>query len=162
MISNPFKLYLTVKKLYHINEAQTFKWSEVKITLGRKRHLAAVIGNENLQYINELKELNYYQRQLNQNRNLHSLLLQVNLRESYVLLIIFYCTITPLVDFMQPIEDVIWFNLIPAITGGHLCSENDRILLALARRFGGLLTQFLMNIPISKLKKYNNIIKNIN
>ena len=35
-----------MKKLYHINEAQTFKWSEVKITLGRKRHLAAVIGNE--------------------------------------------------------------------------------------------------------------------
>ena len=35
-------------------------------------------------------------------------------------------------------DDVILFNFIPAITGGYLCSDNDRILLSLPVRFSRL------------------------
>ena len=41
-------------------------------------------------------------------------------------------------ELLKPLEDVIRFNFIPAITGGHLCSDNDRILVSLPVGFGGL------------------------
>ena len=34
-------------------------------------------------------------------------------------------------------------KLIPAITGGRICSDNERILLSLPTRYGGLNTPFL-------------------
>ena len=39
---------------------------------------------------------------------------------------------------LKPLEDLFRFNFIPAITGGNLCLDNDRILLSLPVRFGGL------------------------
>ena len=50
----------------------------------------------------------------------------------------FMRTIPPLGRSLKSLEDVIRFNFIPAITGGHLCSDNERILLFLPVRFGGL------------------------
>ena len=50
----------------------------------------------------------------------------------------FMRTTPPLGKSLKPLEDVIRFNFIPAITGGHLCSDNDRILLSFPVRFGGL------------------------
>ena len=47
-------------------------------------------------------------------------------------------TIPLLGDFLSPLDDFIRFNLIPAITGEHLCSDNDRVLPTLPVRFGGL------------------------
>ena len=41
-------------------------------------------------------------------------------------------------ESLKPLEDVIRFHFIPAITGGHLCSDNERLLLSLPLRFGGL------------------------
>ena len=39
---------------------------------------------------------------------------------------------------LKTLADLIRFNFIPAITGGHLCADNDRILLSLPVRFDGL------------------------
>ena len=36
-------------------------------------------------------------------------------------------TIPLLGEFLKPLEDVIRLKSIPAITGGHLCSDNERI-----------------------------------
>ena len=47
-------------------------------------------------------------------------------------------TIPSLGELLKPSEDVFRFKFIAAITGGHLCSDNDRILLSLPMRFGGL------------------------
>ena len=47
-------------------------------------------------------------------------------------------TISSLRDLLKPLEDVIHFSFIPAITGGHLRSDNDCTLLSLPARFGGL------------------------
>ena len=47
-------------------------------------------------------------------------------------------TIPSLGELLKLLEDVIRFNFIPAITGGHSCSDNDRILLSFQMRFGGL------------------------
>ena len=48
-------------------------------------------------------------------------------------------------ELLKPLEDVIRFNFIPAINGGHLCSDNDRILLSLPVRFGGLAIPLFYN-----------------
>ena len=47
-------------------------------------------------------------------------------------------TIPSLGELLKPLEDCTRFNFIPAITGGQLCSDNDRILLSLPVRFGGI------------------------
>ena len=47
-------------------------------------------------------------------------------------------TIPSLGELLKPLEGCIRFNFIPAITGEHLCSDNDRILLSLPVRFGGI------------------------
>ena len=50
----------------------------------------------------------------------------------------FMRTTPPLGKSLKSLEDVIRFNFIPAITGGHLCSDNERILLFLPVTFGGV------------------------
>ena len=47
-------------------------------------------------------------------------------------------TMPSLGELLKPLEDLIRFNFIPAITDGHLCSDNNPILLSLPLRFGGL------------------------
>ena len=54
-------------------------------------------------------------------------------------------TIPELDEFLKPIEDTIRNELIPALTGGHICSDNERKLLSLPSRYGGL------GIPIFSL-----------
>ena len=41
-------------------------------------------------------------------------------------------------ELLKPLEDVIRFKFVAAITSGHQCSDNDSILLFLPVRFGGL------------------------
>ena len=54
-------------------------------------------------------------------------------------------TIPSLGELLKLLEDVIRFNFIPAITGGHLCSHNDCILLSFPVRFGGLAIPLFRN-----------------
>ena len=54
-------------------------------------------------------------------------------------------TIPSLGELLKPLEDVICFNFIPAISGGHLYSDNNRILLSLSVKFGGLAISLFHN-----------------
>ena len=47
-------------------------------------------------------------------------------------------TIPLLRDLLKPLENVIIFNFIPAVTGKHLFLDNNHVLLLLPVRFGGL------------------------
>ena len=47
-------------------------------------------------------------------------------------------TLPLLGNLLKLLENVIPSNFIPKITGGHLCSHNDRTLLSLLAMFGGL------------------------
>ena len=38
---------------------------------------------------------------------------------------------------MRPLEDIICFNFISTITGGHICSDHDQNLLSLPTRLAG-------------------------
>ena len=41
-------------------------------------------------------------------------------------------------NYLVPIEEVLRTEFIPAITGGYICSDTERILMSLPIRFGGL------------------------
>ena len=41
-------------------------------------------------------------------------------------------------EYLQPVEETILHYLIPSITGGHICTDNERDLLSLPPRYGGL------------------------
>ena len=50
----------------------------------------------------------------------------------------FMRTIPGISDLLKPLENVIRLKLIPAITEGRLCSDDDRTLLSLPVRLGGM------------------------
>ena len=50
----------------------------------------------------------------------------------------FIRTIPNTENILVPLEEAIRYNLIPALTGGHQCSDLERKLLALPARYGGL------------------------
>ena len=50
----------------------------------------------------------------------------------------FIHTIPDISELLLPLEHTIGQKLIPAITGGQICFDNERILLSLPTRYGGL------------------------
>ena len=45
-------------------------------------------------------------------------------------------TIPELVELLKLLEDIIHFKFIASITGGHICSDNERKVLSLPARYG--------------------------
>ena len=56
-------------------------------------------------------------------------------------------------DFLHPTEEIIRHYLTPAITGGHMCSDEERVLLSLQAKLGGLGISILTD---SSNQEYNN------
>ena len=50
----------------------------------------------------------------------------------------FLRTIPDIQLYMDPVEDTIRLKFIPAITGGHICTQLERVLLSLSPKLGGL------------------------
>ena len=50
----------------------------------------------------------------------------------------FMSTISGISEFLYPLEETVRNKFIPAITGGHICSNNEQKLLSLPTRYGGL------------------------
>ena len=63
----------------------------------------------------------------------------------------FVCAIKQMNKYIQAIDDVIQSKLIPAITGGHICSEVERMLLFLLCHCRGLGIPILKEIAPLKL-----------
>ena len=43
----------------------------------------------------------------------------------------FLPTISGIEEYLQPVEEAILHHLLPAITGGHVCNDSERLLLSL-------------------------------
>ena len=50
----------------------------------------------------------------------------------------FMRTIPGISQFLYPLEETVRNKFIPAITGGHICCNNEQRLLSLPTRYGGL------------------------
>ena len=111
----------------------------MKVTSEGKRHLGAVIGSK-VSYEKSL--VKNWTKQL----KLLSIIMESEPQSAYSAFVdgfkgklnYFMSTIPSLGKLLKPLEDVIRFNFIPAITDEHLCSDNDHILPSFPVRFGGL------------------------
>ena len=136
------KSYLIIKE-DKLGEARNiFNDSTVNITIEGKKHLGAVIGS------NEYRE--EYGKDLVNDWNNQLVLLpsiaQSQPHAAYSAFVsdfksklnYFMKTIPGISQFLYPLEETVRSKFIPAISGGHLCSNNERQLLSLPTRYGGL------------------------
>ena len=119
-----------------------FKDTTIKITKEVHRHLGAVIGSQEFkaEYCQQL--IKDWVQQL---ENL-SEIAKIEPQSAYSAFIsgfqgklTFYMrTIKGIEQFLQPIEDTIRNKFIPAISEGRHCSDDERELLSLPTRYGGM------------------------
>ena len=136
------KSYLIVNEDQLPNATRLFDNSNVNSTVKGKRHLGAIVGSEiyKREYVNDLvKDWNSQLCILsiiaeNQPQAVYSAFVSgFKNKLSY-----FMRTIPDISNLLIPIEDTIRNRFIPAITGGRICNEEERRLLPLPTRYGGL------------------------
>ena len=65
-------------------------------------------------------------------------------------------TISDVGELMRPLENCIRYSFIPAITNGHKCNDDERLILMLPPRLSGL---GIPNPVTSADQEYNNSLK---
>ena len=119
-----------------------FSGTRINITSTGKRHLGAVFGSQDYkdEYVNDLvaswkgelqtlAKIAESQPQAAYSAYIHGFKGKVTY---------FLRTIPNITAYLEPIEEVLRNEFIPALTGGTLCSDEDREILALPVRLGGL------------------------
>ena len=131
----PSKSYLVVKEKYLENAVETLRESEVKIAAEGKNHLGAATGREDF-------KASYVKSLANDCINQPNLLSKIEPQSAYSAylggfkgkLTYYMRTIPCIKDYLAPLI----IKFIPSITGGHICSNDERVLLSVPARFGGL------------------------
>ena len=136
------KSWLIVKENNYEHAKAAFKSTKIKITSTGQRHLGAVIGSTTYKedYMNE--KINKWIKEI-------QLLSEIGKIEPQCALSCFtsgykhklnYCmrTIPNVAKLLKRLDDVITKEFLPAITGGIKCSSNERKLLSLPPKLGGL------------------------
>jgi hypothetical protein len=139
---NPMKSWLVVKEEFLEDAKRCFQDTEIKVTTTGRNYLGSAIGGLDFTeaYVSEkvseweaeLKKLTTIamsQPQAAYSALVHSL----KNKWSYLLR-----TTKDIGHLLQPIEDVLRHDLIPAITGQRAISDEERELFALPTRLGGL------------------------
>ena len=142
-----------------------FSGTCLKVTSAGKRHLGAVIGSQDYknEYVNNL--VTTWKEELETLSKIAEIQPQAAY-SAYVhgfkgKFVYFLRTIPNINDHLQPIEEVIRNNLIPAITGGHQCSDEERKLLALPVRLGGLGIDDICKISTHEYESSRKVTKNL-
>ena len=60
-------------------------------------------------------------------------------------------------EFLYPLEETVRYKFIPAITGGHICSNNERRLLSLPTHYGGLASPIFYELPETEFENLRKI-----
>ena len=136
------KSWLIVKPEFEEHARRAFSDTSINITTEGRRHLGACVGtaqfkesyieNKVTDWCKELKNLTEIAK-----FDPHSAYAAFThgLRGRYVY---FMRTIDNIHEYLQPLEDVIRKNLLPALLEGHECNDIERDLLALPPKFGGM------------------------
>ena len=134
--------WLIVKDQFESKAIETFKNSNVNITSLGQRHLGAVIGS--LQYKKEycenlvgewVKELEMLSKIGEIEPHCAYTAFTGGFRGKFTY---FIRTIPGFEKYLGPVEDLLRLKFIPAITGGHICTDVERDLLSLPAKMGGL------------------------
>ena len=159
------KSYLIVKEDKLGEARNVFNDSNVYITIEGKRHLGAVIGSNEYreEYLKDL--VNDWNNQLvllssiaeSQPQTAYSAFVShFKSKLSY-----FMGTIPGISQFLYPLEETVRNKFIPAITGGHICCNNEQRLLSLPTRYGGLAIPIFYELAETEFKNPRKIISEL-
>ena len=136
------KSWLIVKAEHQQKANEVFRGTNIQITTEGERHLGAVIGS------NEYKDryCNNLVKEWSDELTLLTRIAVTQPQAAYTCYVsgyqhkfsYFLRTIPELDRYLQPIEEIIRHQFIPAITSGKVVNDIERSLLSLPPRLGGL------------------------
>ena len=140
--AEPTKSWLIVKEELLEEANQVFAGAGVNITSQGKKHLGAVIGHPEYKHEFVEKLVNEWTQQIKSLAEIAAFEPQAAytaftscIRHKYT----FYLrTIPNISELLQPLEDAIRSKLIPALTEGRNVTDDERLLLSLPARLGGM------------------------
>ena len=139
---NGAKTHLVVKADHFEKARELFEGTGINVTTEGKRHLGAAIGSRSytVEYVNG--KVRKWSEEIIQLANIaktqpHAAYCAYThgLSSRWTFL---SRTIPDVAELLQPLEDAIQQHLIPALTGRPPCSREERVLLALPVRLGGI------------------------
>ena len=161
----PSKSFLIVKQHDKEYAERIFAGSNIKITTEGARHLGAVLGDISFKEVYLRNEVHSWKNQL----EIHSKIAEIQPQAAYSAYMFgfkhkftfFLRTVPDMADYLLPIEETLRSRFIPAITGGHICSDEERALLALPVKFGGLGLQNLCEVANTELLNSKEITREL-
>ena len=138
----PTKSWLIVKQEKLEEAKQAFEGTSIQISVQGERHLGAVIGtDENKRRYIEGKIENWTKEitLLAEIASTHPQAAYSAYIASYQhKLTYFLRTISGIEEELKKVDQVVRHKLIPAIIGGHIIDDNDRLMMSLPTRLGGM------------------------
>lgn len=141
-LPQPTKSHLIVKPGKEEEARACFEGTGLKITVEGERHLGAVIGNNEFKQRFIRENVDKWVREISMLAKIATTQPQAAyacFMQGYQHKLTYFLRTIPGMEFhLVPLEEVIRHNFIPAITGGHVVNDNERTLLSLPPRLGGL------------------------
>ena len=138
----PSKSWLIVKEELAADAMQIFHDTEIKITTEGRKYLGGFIGKPEARYQYAQELVSKWIKEV----QILSKIAKCEPQTAYTAFVSGYRhkltyhirTFENLSEHLKPLDDVITSEFIPAITEGHICSEDERVLLSLPVKLGGL------------------------
>ena len=138
----PSKSWLIVKETKLAEATEVFGGTMIQISTEGERHLGAVIGTDE-------NKRNFIKEKINKWKDEITLLAEIaatypqSAYAAYVSsyqhkLTYFLRTIPGISEEIKQVDEVVRHHLIPALVGGHIINDKERIMLSLPPRLGGL------------------------
>ena len=161
----PKKSWLIVKPQFEEKIREIFQGTEIQISVRGERHLGAVIGSNEYRKEYCTKIVKKWTNEL----KLLSEIALIHPKSAYACYVrgfqhrYNYCqrTIPGLEDCLAPLEECIRTQFIPAITGGHHVDDEERSLLSLPPRLGGLGIKNPIESAPAEFENSNDITKEL-
>ena len=146
----PSKSWLIVKAEKVELAQQIFKDTKINITSDGQRHQGAAIGSVGFRDVFVKEKVKDWVCQLIMLSKVATFILRLLIVRSRLEFVINLTTyleqLSDLSEHLQPVEDVIRHKFIPALCEGRSCSDDERLLLSLPVKLGGLGIPDLMRI----------------
>ena len=157
---NAVKSLLIVKPDKENLARELFNGTNIKITSTGACHLGAIVGSE--EFKDDYVKMNV--EEITAELEKLSKIGETEPHDSYAAFthgwkhkwIYLSRTIADIGELMGPLENCIRYSFIPAITNGHICNDEERLILMLPPRLGGL---GIPNPVTSADQEYDNSLK---
>ena len=161
--ANPGKSWLIVKEEHYDEALQAFQDMKIQISTAGRKYLGSAIGTKRFkeafvtkkveEWTSELRKLSTI-AQSQPHSAYCSLMQSMKSKWTYILR-----TMSGIEDLLQPVEEVIRRELIPAITGRKYINDEERRLFALPPRLGGMGIDILPKIASRHHRSSSSITK---